>query len=244
MPITRVFDRSRWASLVASFLSAAVLCGVIAYWAMIMSAPRIAIAPADSLIDRGAPSDLGPAQRLFGQIAGAAPSMGDAVPSNITVIGIVASTRNGSAILLIDGNATRPVGVGEEIEPGLKLTSVSAKEVILERNGVELRLPAPPGADLEVLTRGADPSGPDTTPPAAVSAAPRPAAGPAGGVQGPAVAVPAPAPAPAPVRPTPAPTASPGSVGLSPGSSSVLPASSVLRRRLERARSSTSGGEE
>ena len=199
MPITTVFDRTRWTSLAASFLSAAVLCGVIAYWAMILSAPRIAIAPAGSLIDRGAPSDLGPAQRLFGQVAGAAAA--SAAPSNITVIGIVASSRNGSAILVVDGKPARPVGVGEEVEPGLKLISVSATEVVLERDGVQLRLPAPAGADLEVLTRGADPAGPgpELAPPAAQAPAALPSAAPAA----------APAPANTPAAPAAAPARAP-----------------------------------
>lgn len=223
MPITTVFDRTRWTSLAASFLSAAVLCGVIAYWAMILSAPRIAIAPAGSLIDRGAPSDLGPAQRLFGQIAGAAATA--AAPSNITVIGIVVSSRNGSAILVVDGKPARPVGVGEEVEPGLKLTSVSATEVILERDGVKLRLPAPAGADPEVLTRGADPAGPG--PDATVPAAQAPTATPS--------AAPAAAPARAPVV-APAAAASQGSTGLSA-------AGAMIKRTIRRSRSSSSDDE-
>lgn len=200
MPITTVFDRTRWTSLAASFLSAAVLCGVIAYWAMILSAPRIAIAPAGSLIDRGAPSDLGPAQRLFGQIAGAA-AISSAAPSNISVIGIVVSSRNGSAILVVDGQPARPVGVGQEVEPGLKLISVSATEVVLERDGVKLRLPAPAGADPEVLTRGADPAGagPEVAPPAAQAPAALPSAAPAA----------APAPANTPAAPAAAPARAP-----------------------------------
>ncbi len=256
MPITRVFDRSRWTSLVASFLSAAMLCGVIAYWAMILSAPRIAIAPADSLIDRGAPSDLGPAQRLFGQIAGIAASAPNSAASNITVIGIVASTRNGSAILAIDGKPSRFVGVGEEVEPGLKLTSVSAREVVLERNGVELRLAAPAGPDLEVLTRGADPAGADATAPAG-TAAPAPTVSPAVAAQPSAVvaqppavaaqpaAVTAPAPVPSvSVRGLPAATPGQGPAALTPGTSSIMPASTVLRRKLQRSGAESSGNDE
>jgi general secretion pathway protein C len=231
MPITTVFDRTRWTSLAASFLSAAVLCGVIAYWAMILSAPRIAIAPAGSLIDRGAPSDLGPAQRLFGQIAGAAAASATAA-TNITVIGIVASTRNGSAILAIDGKPARPVGVGEELEPGLKLTSVSATEVVLERDGVKLRLPAPAGADPEVLTRGADPAGPGPDVTAPVSATP--AAAPAPPASAPSA--PAAAPARAPVV-APAATAPLGPTGLST-------AGTMIQRTIKRSRSRSSSDEE
>lgn len=234
MPITTVFDRTRWTSLAASFLSAAVLCGVIAYWAMILSAPRIAIAPAGSLIDRGAPSDLGPAQRLFGQIAGAAASSATAA-SNITVIGIVVSSRNGSAILVVDGKPARPVGVGEEVEPGLKLTSVSATEVVLERDGVKLRLPAPAGADPEVLTRGADPAGPGPETIAPVSATPAtlpaPAAAPSAAPAAPAVA-----PAPAPVA-APAAAAPHGPTGLST-------AGTMIQRTIRRSRSRSSSDDE
>ena len=241
MPITTVFDRTRWTSLAASFLSAAVLCGVIAYWAMILSAPRIAIAPAGSLIDRGAPSDLGPAQRLFGQIAGAAASSATAA-SNITVIGIVVSSRNGSAILVVDGKPARPVGVGEEVEPGLKLTSVSATEVVLERDGVKLRLPAPAGADPEVLTRGADPAGPGPETIAPVSATPAtlptPAAAPSAAPAPPASApaAPAVAPARAPVV-APAAAAPHGPTGLST-------AGTMIQRTIRRSRSRSSSDDE
>ncbi|MBW6494604.1 MAG: hypothetical protein K0B16_08630 [Burkholderiaceae bacterium] len=223
MPITTVFDRTRWSSLAASFLSAAVLCGVIAYWAMILSAPRIAIAPAGSLIDRGAPSDPGPAQRLFGQVAGAAAT--STAPSNITVIGIVASTRNGSAILAIDGKPARPVGVGEEVEPGLKLTSVSATEVVLERDGVKLRLPAPAGADPEVLTKGADPGGRGA------------------GVTAPVSATPAAAPSAAPAPPASAPLVAPAAAAPlgPPGLSS---AGTMIRRTIRPSRSRSSSDDE
>ena len=225
MPTMRAFDRTRWPSLAATFLSTAVLCAVIAYWAMIISAPRVAIAPAGSLIDRGAPSDLGPAQRLFGQVAGATPSA--AGPSNITVIGIVASARNGSAILVIDGKAPRPVAVGEEIEPGLKLTSVTPTEVILERNGVPMSLPAPPGADIEVLTRGADPSAPspDAVPPV---------------VQSPAARAPTVTSAPALV-PAPSPAAAPGGVPAAQPPAQLNPtgvskAGAMIERSIKRSR--------
>lgn len=233
MPITTVFDRTRWTSLAATFLSAALLCGVIAYWAMILSAPRIAIAPAGSLIDRGAPSDLGPAQRLFGQIAGAAATASTA-PSNITVIGIVASSRNGSAILVLDGKPARPVGVGEEVEPGLRLISVSAAEVVLERDGVQLRLPAPAGADPEVLTRGADPAGPgpEAAPPAAQAPAAVPSVAPAAAATSAPAAAPARAPAGAPAAAAPL-----GATGLST-------AGPMIQRSIKRSRSRSSSDEE
>lgn len=168
----------------------ALLCGIVAAWALVLLAPRAPIAPAGAVAQAQPPADLTLAGQLFGGAPVAAGTAAAAAPvSNIQVAGVLAAGARGVALLAIDGKPARPFAVGEPVGDGLAVRSVDAHEVVLERGGQPMRLPAPPRASTAVLTAGAqrDASGASAAPPpplrplppagAAAQPAPLPGAG-------------------------------------------------------------------
>ncbi len=156
-----------WPSWLATLALFALLCAILAYWSMILLAPRSPIAPASALAGRDALPELQLASQLFGTTQGAAAA---AAASNIQVLGIVAAGRRGSAILAIDGKAPRPFAVGEALSPTQRLAEVRSNAVIVAGAGEPLELPAPESPSIAVLTSGADqpPSEGRTNPPVQV----------------------------------------------------------------------------
>ena len=73
-----------------------------------------------------------------------------ATPSRYTLLGIVASPGRGAALISVDGQDATPVRVGNPVEGGLVLKSVSARGAVLaiSRNGpAEITLELPPIED-------------------------------------------------------------------------------------------------
>lgn len=211
MPALRLTGASRRLSLAATATLAGLLCGLVAYWAMQLAAPRVSIAPSGSLVDqRGAP-DTRAAGRLFG-VPGGAPAQAGRIPDNIKVIGVIASTGRAAVVLQVNDRPAAPYGVGQAVDGGLTVKSVGRDEVVLERDGEELRAPSPPRYDPAVLS-GASPEGAPPSPVAATTSQ-RPALPPRPLPPSGAQAAVAPAPA-APVAGAGAPVAAqvPGGAG-------------------------------
>jgi len=129
MPATA---RSRW-SLRLSTLALWALCGAsIAWWGLKLMQPSVrgtaplAPAPAPML-------DAQALARVLG--ADAAPAQGPtaAAPSRFVLRGVLAGTRSGhgAALIAIDGKPAKPYRVGSEVEPGLVVQSLGAREVRL-----------------------------------------------------------------------------------------------------------------
>ncbi|MBD7940760.1 general secretion pathway protein [Brevundimonas sp. Sa3CVA3] len=120
-------------------------------------------------IDLGVLSRFDAFFRNGGGGAEAAPSDG----GGLTLFGVRADgAGGGSAIIgLADGRQVS-VGAGEELEPGLKLTSVAADHVMLSRGGAPFRL------DFPDMASGVAPAAPSTTvQPAAAASEPTSAEG-------------------------------------------------------------------
>lgn len=203
-----------WLGTLAAF---ALLCGVTAWWAVQLLAPRAPVAPATGM---SAPAAL-PELKLAAQLFGAAPlaqDAGAAGPSNIEVIGVLAAGVRGSAILAVDGQPPRAYAVGERISPVQTLAAVRADAVVVNDDQSSREIAAPARPSLSVLTdgpgRGADAQAAFGGP---ADSGPRIAA-PLGGGSGDGPLPPRPVVArPAPAVPTPAVPPSIGPGSLRPG---------------------------
>ena len=99
------------------------------------SAPASAT-PVPTISVQAAAADL---QRVLGRnltasaIATPAPARQADPAARFSLLGVVASRdKSGVALLSIDGKAARPFRVGTEVETGLKLVKVDAREATLE----------------------------------------------------------------------------------------------------------------
>lgn len=181
-----------WPAWLASLLLFALLCAIVAHWAVVLLAPRAPLAPAGDVTDPRALPELRLAATVFGLDRSSAAA---ARPSNIQVSGIVAAGARGSAILAIDGKPPRVYAVGEALGPAQRLLAVRSDAVVIASGDERVELPAPPAASIAVLDSGANaPAAPSVAP----LAVPPPAAAPGAGPLAPAPAV-APPPAGAPV---------------------------------------------
>ncbi len=197
-----------------SRLLALVLClgiiAAIAYWAGQLMAPRVAIAP--SSIASSASETSTANQTWTAQLFGSPPAaiVMAAVSSNMTLQGLLSGPRP-AAVISVDGKIARPYGLGDEVQPGVKVKSISSEQVVLDRNGEQIALSAPAKRTTSVLTsnEGKPRTATSPAPSLPISAAP---------AFGAAATTSAPVPPPA----TPYPPAQTGSVGL--GSSFSPPA--------------------
>jgi len=203
----------------------ALLCAIVAGWSLVLLAPRAPVAPAGALAQAQPPADLTVAGQLFGgaPVAGAVATAA-APPSNIQVAGVLAAGARSVALLAIDGKPARPYAIGETVADGLAVRSVSAAEVVLDRGGTAIRLPAPARGSIEVLTSGPQrgaPSSSPTAPPPPVR--PLPPAGAAA-----AVAQPLPVPGmggmPMQMAPSSVPAGAPAQGIVAPPAGALAPA--------------------
>jgi general secretion pathway protein C len=117
-------------------------------------------------------------QRLFGQPAPAVAATTTVVPdSQIQVAGVIVQAQSPSktaartdqrsvALLAVDGKPPKPFSIGQTVTTGVTLTRVSAQEVVVTRNGAEVKLQSPKTGDISVLTAGKSASTtPSTYPP-------------------------------------------------------------------------------
>ncbi|MEZ5659298.1 MAG: type II secretion system protein N [Burkholderiaceae bacterium] len=154
MPILRPADLSRRLSLILSAALLAALSALSVYWVLQIAAPRVSIAPGGSLVDQSGKLDTFAAGRLFG-IEGQSLPQQARLPDNIRVIGVIASASNAAAILQVNGQPPAPYAIGQSVDGNLVVRGVSRDEVVLERNGEELRAPAPARHDPAILEAGA-----------------------------------------------------------------------------------------
>jgi len=151
---TRVVAWPAWA---ASLAMVALLCAVIAYWAVTLFAPRAPIAPPALTLDPRALPELQQARLLFGadQLIQAPARL-----ANVEVIGILAAGSRGSAILVIDDKPPATFAVGEQLNTRQRLVDVRPDAVVIGSGSQRFEVPAPEGGSLAVLTAGPAQSGP------------------------------------------------------------------------------------
>lgn len=131
-----------------SLLAVIALAASLAYWIMQLYKPAqrpLAAAPPVT-IPEPAPDA---AATLFGGQAVAA------VATNYQLTGVVAAGRSGVAILVAEGQPPKALKVGKEIAPGVSLSEVHARYVMLSEGGVLKRI------ELATDTK----AGPDMAPP-------------------------------------------------------------------------------
>jgi general secretion pathway protein C len=156
----------------------AALCAIVAGWALQLLAPRAPIAPAGPIAQGQPGLDVALASQLFGGAPRTPAAVQAAAPSNIQVTGVLAAGERGVALLAIDGRPAKPFAVGDTLDGGLKVVSVTVDGVGLARGDQPMRLPAPARGSIDVLTRGPQPGGSAQAPPVPQAAVP-------GGVQPP-----------------------------------------------------------
>lgn len=109
------------------------LCGVsMAWWGLKLSQPRMPagapLAGQEALV-----ADTQALSRILGAEAAPARMAGAAAPARFVLSGVLAGTRSGdgAALIAIDGKPAKPYRVGAELEPGLVVQSLGAREVHL-----------------------------------------------------------------------------------------------------------------
>ena len=173
--------------LVAMAVWAAVAASAV-FWGYRLFVKPTAVPPQASVAVAGAPAVGGDLTRLFGAPAPleAPPSEGappaDARFKLVGVVAPVAGQRSGLALISVDGQAARAIGIGGVVDGDLAVVSVSHRRVELGARGgggtVALELPALPEP-----ARGTPDSAGALTPPVPV---PAPAAQPYGALAAPA----------------------------------------------------------
>jgi general secretion pathway protein C len=207
--------------LVLTLVALVALAASIAYWVLQLFQPPQHTITAAPIVAVPEPS-MDAAATLFGGQAAAA------VATNFQLTGVISAGMQSVAIIAANGAPAKALVIGKEVAPGVTVSEVHARYVMLSDGGVMKRI------DLAA----------DTKPPAAMGA-PGAAVAPAGGAQAPAP-LPAPEaaveaeaahpdttprdePQPAPAIPAPPPSNAPAvpsaaNPPLSPGAVQQLPA--------------------
>ena len=143
-----------WSTRIVTFAVSALAAASVGYWAVKgWASPKNATPPAVAVI---ASAPGGP--QVIARALGGGNSVNvvvtggqmPATPSRYTLLGIVASPGRGAALISVDGQDATPVRVGNPVEGGLVLKSVSARGAVLaiSRNGpAEITLELPPIED-------------------------------------------------------------------------------------------------
>lgn len=137
-----------------SLLLFLVLVSIVAYWTMLLLAPRGAIAPTDSLGDNNRPP-LPVAARLFGARNTEAQAEAAPPPVNVKVFGILDAGARGVAILGIDDRPPKAYAVRQRIEGGSTLKAVMRDKVVIDHHGQRIEAQAPNRYSLDILTSNA-----------------------------------------------------------------------------------------
>ena len=125
---------------------AVVLVASVTNWVLTFTANRtpsepVRNLPANETEIRGQPVDIASVGRLLG-------ASGEAGPTNIRALGVMAegSTGRGIALIGVEGKAPRAVRAGESIAPGVVLSEVRRDGVVVNRSGAtqQIRLATKP----------------------------------------------------------------------------------------------------
>ena len=125
----------------AVLLVASVTDWVITFTAKRTPSEPVRTLPANETEMRAPPLDTAAVGRLLG-------ASGEAGPTNIRALGVMAegSTGRGIALIGVEGKAPRPIRAGEAIAPGVTLAEVRRDGVVVNRSGAmqQIRLATKP----------------------------------------------------------------------------------------------------
>lgn len=222
-----------WPARLACLIFALALVGVVTYWALILTAPGVAIAPAGASQSSGRDVSAQNSAQLFGIANSAAAAPTSTSLASVQVQGIISAGPKGAAVIAFDGKPGRFIAVGSTLapeKPEAKLVQVKAGSVVLSINGRNEEYQAPPRASLAVLSSGVGRSRNATDPalPPGSTAAPGQSIAPPQGA--PPFPAASPSAIPASPPPPPAPPAGAAAAAAQPenapaGASSISPRS-------------------
>lgn len=121
------------------------------YW-VLLAWGRSPVTPVSAMAPAQVAADTAAVARSLGAQPASAPTgaVASAAPPRYNLLGVVAvGTRDGAALIAVDGQPARPYRLGSSLEGGLVLQSVTRRAVHLGPSlqapaSVELTLPEPP----------------------------------------------------------------------------------------------------
>lgn len=141
-----------WSTRIVTFTVSALAAASVGYWAVKGWGPPMTVAPPTVVLTAAPPGGSQLIARALGggravKVA-AAGNEAPAVISRYALLGIVASHGRGAALISVDGQAAKPVRVGNQVDGGMVLKSVSARSAVLASSGnapaeITLELPLP-----------------------------------------------------------------------------------------------------
>ena len=128
------------------------------FWGLKLSSGAATAPVAAPALRQAGPGDPAAVARLLGQTAAPAP-VGTAAPaapplaSRFSLLGVVADrSRQGAALIAVEGRAARPYRVGSHVGEGLVLQSVQPRRAVLAAS-----MDGPAVVTLELSVQGAQP---------------------------------------------------------------------------------------
>jgi general secretion pathway protein C len=124
-------SHKRWTVAGVTFLVWALLAGSSVYWGLKLTARPAGPTRAPLAVRTPAPAEPAAVARLLGASpAAAAPA--PSLASRFALVGVVASrTRQGAALIAVDGKPAKPFRVGAQIDEGLVLQAVEGRRATL-----------------------------------------------------------------------------------------------------------------
>ena len=141
-----------WSTRIVTFAVSALAAASVGYWGVKGWGRPVTAAPPAVAQAAAPPGGSQAVARALGGGRAAKPvtAGGEAPPaiSRYALLGIVASRGRGAALISVDGQAAKPVRVGNAIEGGLVLQSVTARRAVLSSSldapaEITLELPMP-----------------------------------------------------------------------------------------------------
>ena len=150
--------------LTASLILTTAVLGSGAYWGSALLGPQagpVAVAPHTA----PAPPDIAAAAGLFGGAPAAIAT------SAFKLKGVIEDGAEGVAILVEDGKPALAVGIGQQAAPGVTVTEIHQRYVMLDMSGKPTRLDLPAAATVGKAPAAAAPATPATHATSAIPAA-------------------------------------------------------------------------
>lgn len=140
-----------WSTRIVTFAVSALAAASVGYWAVKGWGPPVTSAPPPVALMTAPPGGGQAIARALGGGRTAAVQVvgieAPAVSSRYALLGIVASLGRSAALISVDGQAAKPVRVGNPVDEDLVLKSVSLRSAVLAssrnaRSDITLELPS------------------------------------------------------------------------------------------------------
>jgi len=130
----RMVSNSQNRLLVAgmTFILWALVAASVVYWGMKLAARPAGPAIAPLATRTPAPADPVAVARLLGASPAATAAPAASLASRFALVGVVANrSKQGAALIAVDGKPAKPFRVGAAVDPGLVLQAVEGRRAIL-----------------------------------------------------------------------------------------------------------------